>query len=65
MLRKKKLELKFVPDKDQEYWHPPKPIEIPPVVDAIAAGTVFVIGSYMLADTLRRCITHAVVTKVV
>jgi len=62
MFNNRKFEVKLVKD-DQKVEQVDKPVNIDDLAETVVGGAIVVIGAYMLGDTIRKCVCHAVATR--
>jgi hypothetical protein len=62
MFNNRKFEVKLVKD-DQKVEQVDKPVNIDDLTETVVGGAIVVIGAYMLGDTIRKCVCHAVATR--
>lgn len=64
MFKNRKFEVKMVKD-NENVTQVNKPVDMNDLAETVVGGTIVIIGAYMLGDTIRKCICHAVATRVV
>lgn len=62
MFNNRKFEVKLVKD-DQKVEQVDKPVNIDDLTETVVGGAIVIIGAYMLGDTIRKCVCHAVATR--
>ena len=62
MFNNRKFEVKLVKD-DPKVEQVDKPVNIDDLAETVVSGAIVVIGAYMLGDTIRKCVCHAVATR--
>lgn len=63
MLNNRKIEVKLVKNNQNSVESVEKPINVDDLAETVVTGAIVLIGAYMIGDTVRKCVCHAVTAR--